>query len=321
VCSLHTPTLDTFCWADLAFVYKLSAPKSGVVFTSHQATKNKIRGDTSNPSNGPHCEFLPTPIHLLGNAAMKIYSWLLSLILISILSIMINAQDARRRSAIDYYNRANEWQKQGRLDQALTDYGLALIFDAKLAEAWNNRGVVHYLRSEYAAAIADCSKALELKPDYAEAWNNRGNARMDNGELEAAITDFDQAVKLNTRYAAAYHSRGTARHAQRQWEAAIQDYTRTLELQPQFAVAWQNRAVARKDKGDLTAALNDFTQAIKLNPRLARAWAQRGLTREKLGTGCEAEHDFVESLRLDPALQPSLEAHLNMARQRCAGGR
>jgi tetratricopeptide (TPR) repeat protein len=139
---------------------------------------------------------------------MKIRLALLSLTFVSLFVAEAVAQrtnsasagTARRRSAIDYYNRANQWQKENRLDQALEDYTFALTFDPSLAQAWNNRGVVHYLQGEYEAALRDYTKALELKPDYAEAWNNRGNARLDKGAHVEAIADFDQALKLGQRH-------------------------------------------------------------------------------------------------------------------------
>lgn len=53
---------------------KSRAPKKRLFVLTSSFTNKQISGDYSNASNGSRYWFLPTPIHLLGNAAMKIYS-------------------------------------------------------------------------------------------------------------------------------------------------------------------------------------------------------------------------------------------------------
>src|SRR5262245_40626908 len=76
-------------------------------------------------------------------------------------------QNANRDQAADYYNRGNERHKAGDLNGAIEDYTFAITFNSKFAMAWNNRGVIHYLKGDLDKAIGDCGRALELKLDYA----------------------------------------------------------------------------------------------------------------------------------------------------------
>src|SRR5262245_30196895 len=55
-------------------------------------------------------------------------------------------QRSRGVSAAEYYNRGNQRQKEGDLDGAIEDYTFALTFDSRYAMAWNNRGVLRYLK-------------------------------------------------------------------------------------------------------------------------------------------------------------------------------
>jgi Tfp pilus assembly protein PilF len=70
------------------------------------------------------------------------------------------AQTSRAESAASYYARGVEWQQKGELARALSDFTFALTFDPKLADAWNNRGVIHFLQNDLTRAINDYSKAL-----------------------------------------------------------------------------------------------------------------------------------------------------------------
>lgn len=222
---------------------------------------------------------------------MKIYPGLLSLLLVAFLFVLIPAQDARRRSAIDYYNRANDWQKQGRLDQALTDYSFALTFDATLAQAWNNRGVVHYLKSEYEAAIADCSKALELKADYAEA-----------------LAQQPQQAEI-------YFNRGNLWMKREAWDKANFDYTRALELNPRLALAWNNRGNVNFIRQKLEAAFADYSRALELDPQYASAYFNRGVVLLKLERAAEAEQDFVKGRALTKEPLPEVEQRISAAQR------
>ncbi len=66
------------------------------------------------------------------------------------------------RNAYLYYNRANLYADDKRLDRAIADYTQAILLDPNLAEAYYNRGVANYYAGHLAEAQADLSKAGEL---------------------------------------------------------------------------------------------------------------------------------------------------------------
>jgi tetratricopeptide (TPR) repeat protein len=65
-------------------------------------------------------------------------------LLISLLATASLAQAQTVRSAAAYYNRGNERYKKGDLDGAIADYDAALIFEPRLARAYNMRGSARY---------------------------------------------------------------------------------------------------------------------------------------------------------------------------------
>ena len=67
----------------------------------------------------------------------------------------------------------------------------------KVAEAYNNLGVVNYERHKYGAAIKQYKKALEIEPDSASFHSNLGAAYFARKEFEHASQSYAEAVRLD----------------------------------------------------------------------------------------------------------------------------
>jgi tetratricopeptide (TPR) repeat protein len=89
---------------------------------------------------------------------------------------------------------------RGVFDPALADYDAAIRLRPDYAEAYVNRGVVHYDRGDYDLAIADNDAAIRLRPDFAEAFNNRSLAWYKKGDYQRAQQDFDRTIRLKQNY-------------------------------------------------------------------------------------------------------------------------
>jgi tetratricopeptide (TPR) repeat protein len=68
-----------------------------------------------------------------------------------------------------HVNQGIEFHKQGRLDDALSEFDRAIELDPKLAKAYGNRGWVYWQRGELDKALADLDRAIELDPLLAMA--------------------------------------------------------------------------------------------------------------------------------------------------------
>jgi serine/threonine protein kinase/Flp pilus assembly protein TadD len=89
-----------------------------------------------------------------------------------------------------FYNRALALDALGRTELAQRDYDEALRLDPALGAAALNRGMVHYRRKEYAAAVTDLRRAAELGVDPAVVSFDLALVHLACRELSAGLDDL-----------------------------------------------------------------------------------------------------------------------------------
>ena len=62
------------------------------------------------------------------------------------------------------YEAAVEFQEQGKLQEAIAEYGKVLELDPRFVDAYSNRGAVYTDLGEYQKAIRDYDQAIQLNP-------------------------------------------------------------------------------------------------------------------------------------------------------------
>jgi len=77
--------------------------------------------------------------------------------------------------------------------------------------------------------MAAIGRALALDPDFAEAYHNRGALHYNERQYEAALVDFDRLVSLSGS-GEAYYRRGLSLLELRRWEAAAADIGKAADL-------------------------------------------------------------------------------------------
>jgi tetratricopeptide (TPR) repeat protein len=65
------------------------------------------------------------------------------------------------------------------------------------AEAYNQRAVQHFVRGEYARAVADCEAVLRLNPHHFGAASGMGQCYVRMHKPRAAVRAFTHALELN----------------------------------------------------------------------------------------------------------------------------
>jgi serine/threonine protein kinase/tetratricopeptide (TPR) repeat protein len=136
-----------------------------------------------------------------------------------------------------YNGRAYIYFVQGRIDEALADYGRALELEPSFVGARSNRSYARFCCGDFEGAIEDCNRAIEIDGDNAELLNNRGGAFLSLGREQAAMADFDKSIEINSGHSPAYFNRGFLKLCQSQNKAAIEDMMKAARLNSSSPVA------------------------------------------------------------------------------------
>ena len=93
------------------------------------------------------------------------------------------------RGSIDFSNRD--------LDAALSHFSKAVQADPNFAEAYSQRGMVHYLKENIEESLADCLRATHLMPLHFGAWAGAGHCQACLGKARQAIYCYERAKRIN----------------------------------------------------------------------------------------------------------------------------
>jgi spermidine synthase len=139
------------------------------------------------------------------------------------------ATDGRRRIAGSWYLGAtvpesadvhnilgSAHASEGRLDQAIDEFRLAVRVEPQSPEAHWNLGTALRESGRYPEAVTALSEAVRLAPQSARALNDLGIAFALQGRLDEAIERFEQALRAEPGFGEAQRNLATARRQQEQ---------------------------------------------------------------------------------------------------------
>ena len=127
----------------------------------------------------------------------------------------------------DYYNLGREKMIEGKYEEALEAYSVAVQLDPKYYKSYTNRAKAWLEIGNYEKAIQDNTMSIEIKPTWI-AFHNRGVAYQNIGENKEAIINFSNSIKLNPKYNYNYSSRGYSYFIMDDLDKAISDYNSAI---------------------------------------------------------------------------------------------
>ncbi len=82
------------------------------------------------------------------------------------------------------------------LQEAISDYDMAISLNPRLVFAWFNKGNIYYSAGDYTSAMQCFSEALKIDPEFGQAYFNRGLAYLQSGNKSQAFSDLSKAGEL-----------------------------------------------------------------------------------------------------------------------------
>lgn len=191
---------------------------------------------------------------------------------------ILNLIEPDPKTAERFRNRANNYLKLDKYDEAIRDYDKAIELDPKDARSFRNRGLAFANIDKYDEAIRDYDKAIELDPKDAFSFRLRGDAYVKKEKQDEAIRDYGKAVELDPKDARSFRSRGAAYQRKQQFDQAIVDFTKAIELNPKDTFSFSSRGNAYNNKGKYDEAIRDYDKTIELDPKDAFGFRGRGIS-------------------------------------------
>lgn len=195
------------------------------------------------------------------------------------------------------------------------------------------QGEIQFGRGNIAYATACFEMAIEENPRMAEAYNNLGVINLENGKISEALENFHKALELKPEDTEILgnSARGLARTTHT--EAAIEVYREYLRRSPEDSRAWlefesllrqsaapQWRPDGLTDKvadiylqtarklekaGDLTGAAEAIDRALKIKPAEPESLNVLASLHYAIGQKDDAEGILAQALMIDPSHKPS----------------
>jgi tetratricopeptide (TPR) repeat protein len=245
-----------------------------------------------------------------------------------------HAQAVTQNNALAHINLGAAYGKEGRVDEAISQFQDALRIQPGAVRAHHNLGLALDQKGRIDDAIDQFAEAQRLKPDDAGIRNDLGSALNQKQQTDEAIAQFKEALRLNPDFAeahanlgAAYVSKGDSHDAMAelqeavrleasnfQWhlqlgavldkegrvDEAISQFQEAVRLKPDDGKAHQNLGINLNINGQLDQAIREFQEAIRLEPDNANSHYLLGFDLASQGNLDQAVGQYQEALRLKP---------------------
>ncbi|MBF0343504.1 MAG: tetratricopeptide repeat protein [Nitrospirae bacterium] len=184
----------------------------------------------------------------------------------------------------------------------------------------NNLGADYYDQGRVDEAIKQYEIAIKLKSDYTDAYINLGNVYEKQGRLDDAIRLYQTALKINPDFADAHKNIGDLYHDQGRFQDAVMEYQTAIKLKPSFTEAYYNLGVVYHKQGRIEEALKEYQKTLSLNIDHANTHNNLGVIYSVMGRTEEAIREYQTALRLNPA-HPDAQKNLDQLRQNITKGK
>ncbi len=204
------------------------------------------------------------------------------------------------------------WQQIGTWQNTETLFSHAIESTDENYFAYNALGAALRNDGRMDDAIADFKMALQSKPHFADAQDNLGEALAAEGRVDEALPHLREAVRLQPDSLEAHVNLGSALNKAGQSTEAESEFRAALALRPESAEAHAGLGLSLMAQGRAPDALPQLLEAIRIEPRDADAHYNLGNAYGALGRTEEAIAQFSEAVRLKPS-DPGVHYNLGNA--------
>src|SRR4026207_2570065 len=216
-------------------------------------------------------------------------------------------------SAKPHFDYGSALQKEGKLDEAIEQYKLALQFDPKYAAAHMNLGATLSGQAKFDAAVPHMETALRLQPNNGDFHLLYANLLQRIGRNDDAAFHFEAGTRLKPNSADAHYSYAAFLVAVGKIDEYVSELRTVLRLKPKYPNAELGLADGLFAKGNLKEAEAYYLAALRTDPELTVAYNNLGRVYLAQGQISQAVVQFNEALRRNPGYKEA-EENLRVAK-------
>jgi tetratricopeptide (TPR) repeat protein len=216
-------------------------------------------------------------------------------------------------AAKPHFDYGSALQKEGKLDEAIEQYKLALQFDPRYAAAHMDIGGALSGQAKFDAAVPHMETALRLQPNNGDFHLMYANLLQRIGRNDDAASHFEAGIRLKSNSADAHYSYAGFLLAVGKIDEYVSELRTVLRLKPKYPQAELRLADGLFAKGNLKEAEAYYLAALRTDPELTVAYNNLGrlyLAQDKIS---QAVVQFTEALRRNPGYKEA-EENLRLAK-------
>lgn len=155
---------------------------------------------------------------------------------------------------------------QGRLEQSMAEYRVALDIDPENAQAHQLLGIAYAWKGEIDPALQEFQAAYKKEPNRADVNMNLGSTYGALNDYENSLFHFRRAVELEPRHPLYVYQLGSLYEFLGRDELAKDSFRKAIKLYPYYEEAILALAVLSEKLGENARAKGYYNKALSLKP-------------------------------------------------------
>lgn len=217
--------------------------------------------------------------------------------------------DPSAGSEITSENAASDRDAATDLDSRIERLNERIIAAPGDIDLYIERGLLFKEAANYDEAMNDFNRALVIDSTYAEAFYQRGNLHFRDQVFEKAIEDYRQCINASPEHTGCLLRLGEMQVHLRNYKEAIETINGALRVDDQLPQAYYLKGRVYKETGDTALAASSYQTAIEVEPDFYDAYIEVGLLYASAGSDL-AEEYYRTATEIRPG---SVEAWYNLA--------
>jgi tetratricopeptide (TPR) repeat protein len=212
--------------------------------------------------------------------------------------ISFHPSSADVESAREHLLRAQDYEKQGRLDKSIKEYLSALRLNYADADTHNNLGWAYERKRRLEEAIEAYKTAIQLNPRLIGAYHNLARVYINKQYFDEAIALLLESLHIDSENAYSHFLLGWVYGRKGKFDEAITEYKAALRVNPGLDNAYVNIGWVHMQQGKYDDAISACEQAIQINPKNEVARYNLGVLYRSIGKINDSRKELEHALRL-----------------------